>query len=64
MSPRPPRTGFVATGPGFYVWEETRRAAFQAARDLSPPSAGAPRVVPAAQARSKPHRRERAPSDA
>jgi hypothetical protein len=53
------RIGFVATGPGFYVWEETRRAAFQAARDLSPPSAGAPRVVPAGSEKPRPrcHRR-------
>jgi hypothetical protein len=61
MNPRSPRTGFVATGPGFYVWEETRRAAFQAARDLSPPSAGAPRVLPAASAKPQPRRRGRTP---
>ena len=49
-TPRP-RTGYVATGPGFYVWEETRRAAQQAARDLSPPSAGPPVVLPADKAK-------------
>jgi hypothetical protein len=47
--PRRP-TGYVATGPGFYVWEETRDAALRAARDLSPPSAGEPRVLPVEQA--------------
>jgi hypothetical protein len=29
-------TGYVATGPGFYVWEEHRGDARRAARDLSP----------------------------
>lgn len=28
--------GFVASGPGFYVWEERRGDALRAARDLSP----------------------------
>lgn len=61
-SPRP-RIGYVATGPGFYVWEETRRSALNAARDLSPPSAGAPEVVPVAKARLTPPRRGRGPGD-
>lgn len=28
--------GYIATGPGFYVWEEHRGDARRAARDLSP----------------------------
>lgn len=63
MSSRPPppkAVGFVATGPGFYVWEETRSAALRAARDLSPRSAADPPVVPVEQRPGVPRRR-RAP---
>jgi hypothetical protein len=41
-----PSFGFVATGPGFHVWEETREEALRTARDLA---RGAPvRAIPAA----------------
>jgi hypothetical protein len=53
---RPPRSrslrsGYFATGPGFYIWEEHRGDALRAALDLSPlgakpvaqPVAGGPR---------------------
>jgi hypothetical protein len=61
---RPDRFGFVATGPGFYVWEETREAALRAARDLSPPSASEPTVTPVASVRRRRARvnHEREPS--
>jgi hypothetical protein len=55
---KPPRRrarphGYVATGPGFYVWEPTREEARRAARDLSPPSAAKPIPVPAARASAR-----------
>ena len=64
MSPHAPRSriGYVATGPGFYIWEETRRSALNAARDLSPPSAGAPEVVSVGKARLKRPRSGRGPT--
>jgi len=58
--PRPKNLGFVATGPGFYVWEETRSAALRAARELSPRSAAEPAVVPVEQRAA---RRRRRPPD-
>jgi hypothetical protein len=39
--------GYVATGPGFYVWYEHRGEAQRAARDLTAPSAAPPTAVPA-----------------
>jgi hypothetical protein len=33
--PPTPRFGFVSSGPGFHVWEETRAEALHTARELS-----------------------------
>jgi hypothetical protein len=48
---RPSRpSGFVATGPSFYVWEERRSAALRAARELLPrPDAATITVKPASR---------------
>jgi hypothetical protein len=49
--------GYVATGPGFYVWEEHLRDAQRAARDLSAPTAAprsAVRVRPSVRRRRRP----------
>ena len=56
-TPRPRSTsrprGFVAIGPGFYVWEESQTLAFRQARDLTRPSAEPPRPTPAPRARRR-----------
>jgi hypothetical protein len=45
-----PGFGYVAAGPGFHVWEETRAEAERAARDLS-------RGTPVTAAPTRPGRR-------
>jgi hypothetical protein len=58
---RPKGTGYVATGPGFYVWEEVRSDALSTARELGPlfpaPPAGGPLQAPALPGRSRRDRR-------
>jgi hypothetical protein len=58
---RPKGTGYVATGPGFYVWEEVRSDALRTARELGPlftsPPAGGPLPGAALPGRTRRDRR-------
>jgi hypothetical protein len=45
--------GFIVTGPGFYVWEESRMEALRAARELG---AQAPAATAAAKQEPRPAR--------